>query len=82
MINFAYWTPTLNKSWTNVSNLPSANLDFTLKLGYNELGCLQHSVITNIFLSEISHFTTQINPVRTKKMAVPELFVLTEFEGI
>ncbi len=37
----------------------------TVKLGYNELGCNEHSVITNIFLSQIGHFSAQINPVIT-----------------
>ncbi len=39
----------------------------TVKLGYNELGYNEHSVITNKFLDEIGHFTTQMNPVITNK---------------
>jgi hypothetical protein len=38
----------------------------TVKLGYNELGYNEHSVITNKFLDNIGHFTTQMNPVITK----------------
>ncbi len=39
--------------------------EFTVKLGYNELGYNEHSVITNKFLSQIGNFTTQINPYIT-----------------
>jgi hypothetical protein len=38
----------------------------TVKLGYNELGYNEHSVITNKFLGKICHFSTQMNPVITK----------------
>jgi hypothetical protein len=38
----------------------------TVKLGYNELGYNEHSVITNKFLGKIGHFTTQMTPVITK----------------
>jgi hypothetical protein len=37
----------------------------TVKLGYNELGYSEHSVVTNRFLSQIGHIGTQINPVIT-----------------
>ncbi len=59
-----------------------------MKLGYNELGYNEHSVITNKFLGKIGHFTTQMNPVITKpgyneqRLAGPELFVITEFDCI
>ncbi len=39
----------------------------TVKLGYNELGYNEHSVKTNIFLSQIGHISTQINPVITNR---------------
>jgi hypothetical protein len=38
----------------------------TVKLGYNELGYKEHSVITNKFLGKIGHLSTQMNPVITK----------------
>ncbi len=38
----------------------------TVKLGYNELGYYEHSVITNKFLGKIGYFSTQMNPVITK----------------
>ncbi len=38
---------------------------YIVKLGYNELGYNEHSVITNGFSSQIGHFSTQINPVIT-----------------
>ncbi len=38
---------------------------YTVKLGYNELGYNQHSVIRNRFLSQIGHISAQINPVIT-----------------
>jgi hypothetical protein len=38
----------------------------TVKLGYNELGYNEHSVITNKHLDKIGQFTTQMNPVITK----------------
>ncbi len=37
----------------------------TMKLGYNELGFYEHSVITNIFLGQMGQFTTQINAIIT-----------------
>jgi hypothetical protein len=49
----------------------------TVKLGYNELGCNEHSVITNKFLVQIGLFTIQIDPVITnpgyneQKLPVP-----------
>jgi hypothetical protein len=35
----------------------------TVKLGYNELGYNEHSVITNILLSKFGPNSKQINPV-------------------
>ncbi len=49
----------------------------TVKLGYNELGYNEHSVITNGLSSQIGHLSTQINPVITnpgyneQKLPVP-----------
>ena len=37
----------------------------TVKLGYNELGYNEHSVITNKYFVSKGSFTTQINPVIT-----------------
>jgi hypothetical protein len=48
-----------------ICNLHSMLLRITVKLGYNELGYSEHSVITNKFLSQIGYFNTQINPVIT-----------------
>ncbi len=51
-----------------------------MKLGYNE-----HSVITNIFLGKIGHFTNQINPVITnpgyneQKWPVPSCWLKPSF---
>jgi hypothetical protein len=47
----------------------------------------EHPVITNRFSGQIGYFSTQTNPVITnlghnKKMAGPELFVITEFDCI
>ncbi len=42
----------------------------TVKLGYNELGYNEHSVITNRFLSQTDHFSTQINPVIIKYLFI------------
>ncbi len=48
----------------------------------------EHSVITNTFLSQIGHFSKQINPVTTNpgyyehKMASPKLFVISKFDRI
>jgi len=41
----------------------------TVKLGYNELGYNEHSVITNNFLVPIGHFTTLNNPVITNNFS-------------
>ncbi len=49
--------------WTNWLNI--FFLNNTVKLGYSELGYNEHSVITKRFLSQIGHFSTQINPVIT-----------------
>ncbi len=38
----------------------------TVKLGYNELGYNEQLVITNKFLGKICHFSTQMNPAKTK----------------
>ncbi len=35
------------------------------EVGYSELACNEHSVTTNIFLSQIGHFSTQNNPIIT-----------------
>ncbi len=43
----------------------SNSIVITVKLGYNELGHNEHSVITNKFLSKIGHISTEINPVIT-----------------
>ncbi len=61
--------PDVDKNIKNVGQLKTTLVKFnchTVKLGYNELGYNEHSVITNKFLSKIGHFSTQINPVITK----------------
>jgi hypothetical protein len=55
-------------------------LGTTVKLGYNELGYNEHSVITNKILVKIGHFSTKMNPVVTNKYGRSELFVITEFD--
>ncbi len=40
---------------------------YTVKLGYNELGYNEYSVITNKYFGKIGRFTTQMNPVITNK---------------
>ncbi len=50
-----------------------------MKLGYNELGYNEHSVITNRFLHKIGYFSTQINLVITSP-GNNELFLIAEFD--
>jgi hypothetical protein len=49
-----------------IGDLTWAQFCYTVKLGYNELGYNEQSVITNNFLVPIGHFTTLNNPVITK----------------
>jgi hypothetical protein len=56
-----------------------------VKLGYNELGYNEHSVIKNKFLGKIGHFSTLMNtvirnPVITNKNGWYEVFVITELD--
>jgi hypothetical protein len=64
----------LNEQLSLTRQKVKRNLDYrsTVKLGYNELGfnnsvVNEHSVITNLFSSQIGYFSTHINPVITNK---------------
>ncbi len=56
------WTG--NKLFPSEAKAKRDNLA-TVKLGYDELGCNKHSVITNRFLGQIVYFSIQINPLIT-----------------